>query len=81
MAEPAVTTRGHEKNVLEGKRLDQGPHGTPVSAGCVCVHATDKQGAISATTMGSPAHFVSSGSPEGHDATDEWKSFPRGDHG
>ena len=81
MAEPLVTKRGHEKIVLEGNNWDQGLHGTPVSAGCVCVHATDKQGADSARILGSRRHSVSSGSPKGEDATDEWKSFPRGDHG
>ena len=81
MAEPPVATRGHENFVLEGKSWRYGPHGTPVSAGCVCVHATDKQGADSARIFGSREHSVSSGSPEGEDATDEWKSFPRGDHG
>ena len=81
MAEPAVTTRGHEKFVLEGKNWDQGPHGTPMSAGCVCVHATDKHGADSAMILSSRRHSMSSGSPGGEDATDEWKSIPRGDHG
>ena len=81
MAEPTVTTRGYEKFVLEGKRCDQGPHGTPVFVGCVCVHATDKQGADSARILGSRGHSVSSGSLEGEDAPKEWKSFPRGDHG
>ena len=81
MAEPLVTTRCHEKNVLDGKSWDQGPHGAPVFVGCVCEHATDKQGADSARILGSRRHLVSSGSPEGEDATDEWKSFPCGDHG
>ena len=44
------------------------------------MHATDKQGADSARILGSREHSVSS-KPEGEDATDEWKSFPRGDHG
>ena len=73
MAEPTVTARGHDKFVLEGKR-DQGPHGTPV-------FVIYKQGADSARILGSRRHSVSSGSPKCEDATNEWKSFPRGDHG
>ena len=81
MAEPPVTTRGHEKNVFDGKRSHQGPHGTPVFAGCVRVHATNKQGADSARMRGSREHPGVQDATKARMQRSSGRVYPRGNHG